>query len=70
MIRNRDEHDECIRTYVAQHPGVSFARLAVKSELAVSTLRYRLTTMELAGEITCKKRRNQNQYFPKNTRSV
>jgi predicted transcriptional regulator len=69
MIRNLDEYDERIRKCIERHPGVTFAQLASQSELTVSTLRYRLTTMELAGEILCKKWRNQNQYFPSKTRN-
>jgi predicted transcriptional regulator len=66
MIRNRDEHDERIKIHILQQPGVTFSELKSQTELTVSTLRYRLATMELANEIACKKQRNQNQYFPKN----
>jgi predicted transcriptional regulator len=69
MIRNRDEQDEKIKTCVVQHPGITFTQLLVQTELNISTLRYRLLTMELADEIVCKKQRNQNQYFPSKTRN-
>jgi|GEM_PF-1612163 predicted transcriptional regulator len=70
MIRNRDEYDERIKIHILQQPGITFSELKSRTELTVSTLRYRLTTMELADEITCKKQRNQNQYFPKNEKKT
>ena len=70
MIRNRDDKDEKIRMQVVQHPGISFSQLLAQTDLNISTLRYRLITLELAGDILCKKWRNQNQYFPKDRRSV
>lgn len=69
MIRNSDEQDEKIRMHVVQHPGISFSRLLAQTDLNISTLRYRLITMELAGEIVCKKWRNKNQYFPSEMRN-
>ena len=64
MIRNQDENDEKIKMSILRQPGVSFTQLVTQIGLAASTLRHRLMTLELAGEITCKKQRNQNQYFP------
>ncbi len=66
MIRNPDDEDEKIKTHIVRHPGISFTQLKTQTGLAASTLRYRLLTWELASEITCKKQRNQNQYFLKN----
>jgi len=65
MIRNRDQLDDRLKTLIVNNPGVSFTQLKEQMGINPSTLGYRLTSLELAGEITCKKQRNQNQYFPK-----
>lgn len=67
MIRNRDQLDNRIKTLIVSNPGVSFTQLREQVDINPSTLGYRLASLELAGEITCKKQRNQNQYFPNDT---
>ncbi len=66
MIRNPDDEDEKIKAHIMRHPGISFTKLKTQTGLAASTLRYRLMTLEFENEIVCRKRRNQNQYFPEN----
>jgi len=62
MIRNTDERDNKLTNIIAQNPGISFTELHAYTSIPASTLRYRLTTLELAGIIKVKKSRNANTY--------
>lgn len=63
MIRNTDEQDNQLTYMIAQNPGISFTELHTYTSIPASTLRYRLTTLELEGIIKVKKSRNANTYF-------
>jgi len=64
MVRNFDTLDKLLTERIIDVPGISFSQLFELLGIPLSTLRYRLTTLELAGIIEVKKSRNVNTYYP------
>jgi len=63
MVRNFDTRDKLLTEQITNNPGITFSQLFELLEIPLSTLRYRLTTLELAGIIKVKKSRNANTYY-------
>lgn len=63
MIRNFDTFDKLLVKQISDSPGISSSQLFELLEIPLSTLRYRLTTLELSGIIVVKKSRNANMYY-------
>jgi predicted transcriptional regulator len=63
MVRNYDKLDQQLTEQIADNPGVKFSQLLKVFQMPTSTLRWRLVTLELAGEIAVEKTRNANTYY-------
>jgi predicted transcriptional regulator len=63
MVRNYDKLDQLLTKQIADKPGITFSQLLKKFQVPASTLRWRLVTLELAGEIAVEKTRNTNSYY-------
>jgi predicted transcriptional regulator len=63
MVRNYDKLDQQLTEQIAGNPGVKFSQLLKVFQMPTSTLRWRLVTLELAGEIAVEKTRNANAYY-------
>ena len=63
MIRNFDTLDKLLTKQICNSPGISSSQLFELLEIPLSTLRYRLTTLELCGIIEVRKSRNANTYY-------
>jgi len=63
MVRNYDKLDKQLTRQIADNPGITFSQLFKAFQVPPSTLRYRLTTLQLSGTITVEKTRNANAYY-------
>jgi len=55
MIRNSDRLDNQLKILIVNNPGISFTQLKKQVDINPSTLGYRLTSLEFAGEISLEK---------------
>ena len=66
MIRNFDETDKALQNETANNPGITMSELLKYVKIPLSSLRYRLMTLEMAEIVMTKRSRNFVAYYINN----